>query len=70
MNLRLLGAPTLKDITKDLVDASSIHQHIVAVPDDRLFYQNCELFLSHLFELVLTCAADESLEGAQLRAKI
>lgn len=42
MNLRLLGAPTLKDITSDLVDASSIHQHIVAVPDDRLFYQNCE----------------------------
>ena len=42
MNLRLLGAPTIKDITRDMVDASSIHQHIVAVPDDRLFHQNCE----------------------------
>ena len=45
MNMRLLGAPTLKDVVRDMVDASCLHQHIVAVPDDRLFYLNCE----HLF---------------------
>ncbi|KAI0691914.1 FMN-dependent dehydrogenase-domain-containing protein [Cytidiella melzeri] len=42
MNMRLIGAPTLKDVKKDMVDASSIHQHIVAVPDDRLFHLNYE----------------------------
>lgn len=42
MNMRLLGAPTMKDVVRDMVDASSVHQHIVAVPDDRLFHQNYE----------------------------
>lgn len=42
MNMRLIGAPTLKDITRDMVDASSIHQHIVAVPEDRLYHSTCE----------------------------
>lgn len=42
MNMRLIGAPTLKDVSRDMVDASSLQQHIVAVPDDRLFHANCE----------------------------
>ncbi|THG97547.1 hypothetical protein EW026_g4478 [Hermanssonia centrifuga] len=42
MNMRLLGAPTIKDITREMVDASCIHTHLVAVPDDRLFHQNYE----------------------------
>ncbi|KIP11351.1 hypothetical protein PHLGIDRAFT_124991 [Phlebiopsis gigantea 11061_1 CR5-6] len=42
MNMRLLGAPTLKDVVRDMVDASCLHQHIVSVPDDRLFYLNYE----------------------------
>ncbi|KAA1470388.1 hypothetical protein DENSPDRAFT_836162 [Dentipellis sp. KUC8613] len=42
MNMRLLGANTLKDVTRDMVDASSIHQHIVAVPGDRLYDSNYE----------------------------
>ena len=42
MNMRLLGAPTMKDVTRDMVDASSIKQHIVAVPEDKLYHQNCE----------------------------
>ena len=41
MNMRLIGAPTIKDVTREMVDASSVHSHIVAVPDDRLFHQNC-----------------------------
>ena len=44
MNLRLIGAPTIKDVTRDMVDASSIHSHLVAVPEDRLFHQNCASF--------------------------
>lgn len=42
MNMRLLGAPTLQDVTREMVDASSIHQHIVAVPEDKLYHLNCE----------------------------
>ena len=42
MNMRLIGAPTIKDIKRDMVDASSIHQHIVAVPEDKLYHLNCK----------------------------
>ena len=42
MNMRLLGAPTLKDIVPDMVETSSISQHVVAVPGDRLYDTNCE----------------------------
>ena len=42
MNMRLLGARTIKEVVPDMVDASSIHQHIVAVPDDAMYYTNCE----------------------------
>ena len=52
MNMRLIGAPTLKDITRDMVDASSIHQHIVAVPDDRLFHVNCAYLAVLCFTMV------------------
>lgn len=44
MNLRLLGAPTIKDVVPAMVDASNIHSHIVAVPGDTLYNSNCELF--------------------------
>jgi L-lactate dehydrogenase (cytochrome) len=44
MNMRLIGAPTIKDVTREMVDASSIHQHIVSVPDDRLYHLNCECY--------------------------
>lgn len=43
MNMRLLGAPTMKDVVSDMVDADSIHQHVVAVPGDRLYDTNCKL---------------------------
>ncbi|KAF9012548.1 FMN-dependent dehydrogenase-domain-containing protein [Cyathus striatus] len=42
MNLRLLGAPTIKDVVPDMVDASNISSHIVAVPGDRLYDSNYE----------------------------
>jgi len=42
MNMRLLGAPTLKDVVSDMVDVGSIHQHVVAVPGDRLYDSNYE----------------------------
>ncbi|KAG5220259.1 FMN-dependent dehydrogenase-domain-containing protein [Salix suchowensis] len=42
MNLRLLGAPTLKDVVPSMVDASSLSNHLVAVPDDRLYMTNYE----------------------------
>ena len=42
MNMRLLGARTIKDVVPEMVDASNIHSHIVAVPGDRLYDNNCE----------------------------
>lgn len=42
MNMRLLGAPTLKDVVPAMVDASSLSNHSVSVPEDRLFGVNYE----------------------------
>ncbi|KAF9464966.1 cytochrome b2 [Collybia nuda] len=41
MNMRLLGAPTLKDVVPSMVDASNVHTHLVSVPTDRLYDSNC-----------------------------
>ncbi|TFY57602.1 hypothetical protein EVJ58_g6929 [Rhodofomes roseus] len=46
MNMRLLGARTIKEVVPEMVDAGSIHQHIVSVPDDSLYYSNYESMLS------------------------
>ncbi|KAI0919049.1 hypothetical protein AcV5_002064 [Taiwanofungus camphoratus] len=42
MSMRLLGARTVKELVPEMVDASSIHQHIVSVPTDRLYESNYE----------------------------
>ena len=44
MNMRLLGAPSLKDVGPHLVDTSSVHLHTALVPDDRLYSFNCMFF--------------------------
>jgi hypothetical protein len=41
MNMRLLGTPTINDLGPHLVDAGSVHMHVVSVPDDRLYNVNC-----------------------------
>ena len=70
MNLRLIGAPTIKDVTREMVDASNISTHLVAVPEDRLYHQNCASSPSHtsrgLFVLI-AYVADEGMTGARLR---
>lgn len=43
MNMRLLGAQTIKDITPDMVDISNISSHIASIPGDKLYDINCEL---------------------------
>ncbi|THV06212.1 hypothetical protein K435DRAFT_773404 [Dendrothele bispora CBS 962.96] len=43
MNLRLLGAPTIKDVVPEMVDASNLSSHIVAVPQDTLYENNYEV---------------------------
>jgi hypothetical protein len=48
MNLRLLGAPTIRDVVPAMVDASNIHSHLVAVPRDQLYDSNC----TRLFKLL------------------
>ncbi|KAK0486161.1 FMN-dependent dehydrogenase-domain-containing protein [Armillaria novae-zelandiae] len=45
MNMRLLGAPTLRNVVPEMVDISNLRSHTVSVPDDRLFagnYQSLE----------------------------
>jgi L-lactate dehydrogenase (cytochrome) len=42
MNMRLLGAQTIKDITPDMVDISNISSHIASIPGDKLYDINCE----------------------------
>jgi L-lactate dehydrogenase (cytochrome) len=67
MNLRLLGAPTLKDVVPGMVDASNIHSHMVAVPSDRLYDGNCEF--PRPFWLITPDHPhlDVGMQGAQLR---
>ena len=49
MNMRLLGARTLAEVKPEMVDASSLQSHIVAVPGDRLYDSNCECTSSSFF---------------------
>ncbi|EIM85014.1 uncharacterized protein STEHIDRAFT_81830 [Stereum hirsutum FP-91666 SS1] len=42
MNMRLIGAKTIKDVVPEMVDASNIHTHVIAVPGDRLYDSNYE----------------------------
>lgn len=60
MNMRLLGARNLKEIIPAMVDASSLHSHVVAVPGDRLYDSNCE----YLVACICVLGAD----GMQTRA--
>ena len=54
MNLRLLGARTIRDVVPAMVDASNIHSHIVAVPHDQLYNANCTHLSTHLYEGYIT----------------
>jgi len=42
MNMRLLGAQSIKDITPEMVDISNISSHIASIPGDKLYDINCE----------------------------
>lgn len=42
MNMRLLGARSVADLAPDMVDASNIHSHLVAVSSDKLYESNYE----------------------------
>lgn len=44
MNMRLIGARTIDEVTEDMVDANSVTTHIT-IPGDSRYTQNCE----HLF---------------------
>jgi L-lactate dehydrogenase (cytochrome) len=59
MNLRLLGARTIKDVVPAMVDASNIYTHLVAVPRDQLYDANCTC---------LTNYSGRELTGFQMRA--
>ncbi|KAJ3890084.1 FMN-dependent dehydrogenase-domain-containing protein [Lentinula edodes] len=67
MNMRLLGAPTIKDVVREMVDASNLSSHVVAVPSDSLFNTNCtELKLSCLFDANIR-NLDEVMQHAVLK---
>ena len=74
MNMRLIGAPTIKEVTREMVDASCIGTHLVAVPEDRLYHQNCASFACGRVRTYADCGrvifflcADEGMTGARLR---
>lgn len=41
MNMRLLGAKTIKDVVPEMVDAKSLSSHFVMTPQDTLFQNTC-----------------------------
>jgi hypothetical protein len=41
MDMRLLGARTIREIVPEMVDASNMHNHVATVPIDRLYEGNC-----------------------------
>jgi L-lactate dehydrogenase (cytochrome) len=41
MNMRLIGARTIKDLIPEMVDASNINTHTLDVPIDKLYDKNC-----------------------------
>ena len=49
MNMRLLGAKTIKDIVPEMVDAKSLSSHFVMTPQDNLFQNTCACALLHMF---------------------
>lgn len=70
MNMRLIGAPTIKDIAPDMVDASHLGTHVVSVPEDRLYGANCQWNLPcsaihNSSDLILP--TDDSMQSARLR---
>jgi len=46
MNMRLLGARSIKEISPDMVDASNISSHLAAIPGDRLYDANCKTIVA------------------------
>jgi len=42
MNMRLIGARTLAEITPDLVDASALRNRAGLAPSDNLYHQTCK----------------------------
>jgi L-lactate dehydrogenase (cytochrome) len=46
MNMRLLGARSIKEVVPGMVDASNITSHLVSVPSDRLYDSNYETMQS------------------------
>lgn len=69
MNMRLLGAPTIKDVVPSMVDANSLSIHTASVPEDRLYGGNCAYIsqIPQVVQLLIDCpSVDESLHSAQI----
>lgn len=70
MDMRLLGAPTISDLTSDMVDYRNVGAHIVAVPTDRQYDANCPYllpFISPSGNVVDCIIVDEGMQSARLR---
>jgi L-lactate dehydrogenase (cytochrome) len=67
MNLRLLGAQTIRDVVPAMVDTSNIHTHLVAVPPDQLYDSNCTGFAEPVGTNTEFFFSDQSMQHARLR---
>ena len=69
MNMRLLGAHTIRDVVPAMVDASSVSLHTAAVPEDRLYGGNCASGFTVSFHLPMCSTLTISYPRvAQMRA--
>lgn len=68
MNMRLIGARTLKEVVPSMVDTTSLPLHVTTVPEDRLYRGNCKssnwMFLSTRSNRRF---ADEDMRFAEMR---
>lgn len=55
MNMRLLGARTIDELTPEMVDASALHSHVGLTPPDNLYNTTCGFIPFHreIFLLIM-----------------
>jgi L-lactate dehydrogenase (cytochrome) len=71
MNMRLLGARTIGDLTPDMVDANALHSHVGLTPVDNLYNTTCEsISFDRVMSLLTLCFEDQPLALAQFKNKL
>lgn len=70
MNMRLLGARTIDELSPEMVDANALHSHVGLTPPDNLYNAICEPFDRSMKFLLNICFEDQPLALAQFKTKL